>query len=225
MNTQDFLKVALECESKISNIFKEGFYQKQDITWKSEKDPVTIYDQEIEKITREIISSYYPDHAILGEEEGLSSNISDYKWIIDPIDGTINFTRKLPFVSFSLALSYKDDIIVALVSNPILGEVFHAIKGEGAFLNGQKITVSKERKTSQSFLCLGTYKPQFVDIYHTLIEEFQSVRNLGSAALALAYVADGRIDGAIYFKISAWDIAAGVLILKEAGGIVNNTFS
>ncbi|MGL4561135.1 MAG: inositol monophosphatase family protein, partial [Brevinema sp.] len=116
-------------------------------------------------------------------------------------------------------------LIVGVVSNPILNEIFHAVKGKGAFLNGKKISVNTDRTISHSYLCLGTYKEKYASIYHSLIDHFQSVRNLGSAALALAYVAEGRIDGAVYFKISAWDIAAGVLILQEAGGVIRNVGS
>ncbi|MGL4388322.1 MAG: inositol monophosphatase family protein, partial [Brevinema sp.] len=138
------------------------------------------------------------------------------------IDGTLNYTRKIPLVSFSLALSYKGELIIGVVSNPILNEIFYAIKGQGAFLNGKKISVNTDRTAVHSYLCLGTYKEKYASIYHVLIDRFQSVRNLGSAALSLAYVAEGRIDGAIYFKISTWDIAAGVLILQEAGGVIRN---
>lgn len=223
MDLQQYLSVALECAGSISEVFKQGFYELNQIDWKSEKDPVTEYDKKIEQLSRKFLSSRFPTHVILGEEDGLSSDQkSDFKWIIDPIDGTINYTRGISFVSYSLALSYKGEIIVAVVSNPILDEVFYAMKDQGAYFNGMRIEVNQNSNLSQSYLAMGTYKEKYANIYHSLIKTFQCVRNPGSAALALAYVAAGRMDGLVYFNLSPWDMAAGILLVTEAGGKINN---
>ncbi len=226
MNYQEYLETALTITDISAKIFKEGFVEisnNKNVEWKSESDPVTEFDKKIEKITREYILSKYPDHLVLGEEDGLNSTIaSDFKWIIDPIDGTINYIRGIAFVAYSLALSYKDEIVVAVVCNPILDECFHAVKGQGAFLNGKKITVSTCQELKQSYLTLGTYKEEYKEQFHSLVKMFQSVRNPGSAALALAYVAMGRMEAAMYFRLSPWDIAGGYLLVKEAGGIMTN---
>ncbi len=223
MDYQNYLSIALACAKQISIVFTEGFYSQNNIEWKSEKDPVTEYDKKIEQISREFILDHYPDHIILGEEDGLyNNNNSDFKWIIDPIDGTINYIRGIPFVAYSLALLYQDEIVISVVSNPILEEYFWAVKGQGAYLNNNKIQVSMCDEIEHCYLAFGTYKEKYVSIYHELIQQFQSIRNPGSAALALAYIASGRMNGAVYFKLSPWDMAGGVLLVTEAGGKVNN---
>ena len=223
MNYTEYLEVALEIAKKNAPLFKKGFFEKNSTEWKSESDPVTVFDKKIEEETRNFILAKYPDHLVLGEEDGLGENTgSDFEWIIDPIDGTVNYIRGVAFMAYSLALSYKGEIVVAVVANPVLDEYFWAAKGEGAYLNGEKISVSSCEDFKKSYLALGRYTEDYVTEYHTIIKTFQAVRNPGSAALALAYVACGRMEGVLYFNLSPWDMAGGVLLVEEAGGIVTN---
>lgn len=223
MAYEKYLEIALDCAKYITPLFKEGFQGLNSVEWKSASDPVTAHDKKIEKMSREFILSKCPDHIILGEEDGLGENTdSAFKWIIDPIDGTINYIRGISIVSYSLALSYKDEIVVAVISNPILEEYFWAVRGGGAFLNGNPISVNNCVHLKHCYLILGSYNEKYSDIFHKYISQFQCVRNLGSAALALAYVASGRVNGLLYFHLSPWDIAAGILLVTEAGGRVNN---
>ncbi|MGL4677664.1 MAG: inositol monophosphatase family protein [Brevinema sp.] len=223
MDYQEYLDTALSIIRQCVPIFQEGFVKTNRVTWKGEGDPVTEYDKKIEFFIRQQITQKYPDHIILGEEEGLqNSSDSKFQWIVDPIDGTNNYIRGINFVSLSLALAYQNEIIVSVVADPNSKEYFWAIKGKGAFLNDEKIQVSKTGNLKQSYIALGTYKEKYIKEFHQMIHTFQSVRNPGSAALAMAYVAAGRIEGAVYFSLSAWDVAGGWLLIKEAGGIISN---
>lgn len=222
MSYQEYLYSALSLSKECAVIFKEGFTNINEISWKEESDPVTEYDKKIELYVRKRLNTLYPTHDILGEEDGLEGGSSDYQWIVDPIDGTINYIRGIAFVAFSLALSYKGTIIVSVVANPILDEYFWASKGGGAFLNSKPIHVSGIQNLHHAYVVFGRYREQYSSQFHQLIKDFQSVRNPGSAALALAYIAVGRIEGAIYSKLSPWDVAGGWLLIEEAGGIITN---
>lgn len=223
MDFQEYLDFAIEIAKDIAPTFKEGFVIANKVSWKSDSDPVTEYDKKIEQRAKDLILKRYPHHVVLGEEDGLSSSVdSDFQWIIDPIDGTINYIRGVPFVAFSLALTYKGELIVSVVSNPIMDEYFWALKGKGAYLNGEKTQVSTCIDLKKSYLVLGRYNEKYAVPYHRTLKHFQSVRNPGAAALALAYVAAGRMEGALYFRLSPWDMAGGVLLVQEAGGIVTN---
>ncbi|MGL5956857.1 MAG: inositol monophosphatase family protein [Brevinema sp.] len=223
MEYQEYLDTALAIVKQCTPIFQQGFSNSNRIMWKGERDPVTEYDQKIELFIRQQITQKYPDHIILGEEEGLQ-NYSDskFQWIVDPIDGTINYIRGIAFVSLSVALAYQNEIIVSLVADPINNEYFWAIKGKGAFCNNKKIQVSNIDNLKQSYIALGTYKDKYTKEFHEMLHIFQSVRNPGSAALAMAYVAAGRMEGALYFSLSAWDVAGGWLLIEEAGGFISN---
>ncbi len=223
MNYQEYLDLALSIYEDISPIFKEGFFKTNTIMWKHENDPVTEYDQKIEALVRELILKQYPEHIILGEEDGLQNNTgSDFEWIVDPIDGTANYIRSIPFVAFSLALSYKGQIIVSVVANPIIDECFWAVRGEGAYLNGQAISASSITDFKKSYINFGRYSRKYINEYHKINNTFQSVRNAGSAALVLAYVACGRMEGTVYPNLSPWDVAGGWLLVEEAGGNITN---
>lgn len=222
MNYQEYLYTAISLSKECTAMFKEGFANIKDISWKEGSDPVTEYDKKIELFVRQRLHLLYPDHDILGEEDGLEGGSSDYQWIVDPIDGTINYIRGIAFVAFSLALSYKGQIIVSVVANPILDEYFWAIKGGGAFLNSKPIHVSNIQNIHHAYVVFGRYREQYSSQFHQLIKQFQSIRNPGSAALALAYIASGRIEGAIYSKLSPWDVAGGWLLVEEAGGLITN---
>lgn len=209
---------------------KEGFYKNFEIKSKSRlNDLITEYDLLAEKLIIDFIKINFPEHNILSEEEGIANlnNESEYTWIIDPIDGTVNFANKLPIFSISIALKYRNEIISGAVFNPISNELFYAEKGKGAFLNDNKIFVSKCININEAFLVTGfpynvTDNPlNCLETFVKIIKKGIPVRRLGSAALDLCFVAAGRFDGFWEVSLKPWDMAAGKLILEEAGGKVS----
>ncbi|MFH1727642.1 MAG: inositol monophosphatase family protein [Pseudomonadota bacterium] len=189
---------------------------------------VTKIDKECEKIILNRIEKAYPEHSIYGEEYGQQDKGSDYTWFIDPLDGTTNYIHCHPFFCVSIALSYKGEIIAGVINAPYLGEVFKAEKGQGAYLNNNKISVSKcdkleEALLSTGFACLRK-NPNSPNpaIFHKILKLTSDIRREGSAALNLAYVAAGRNDGFWEFGLEAFDVAAGTIICKEAGAIVTD---
>lgn len=202
-------------EFKISN--KEGI-----------NNLVTEADHAAEKAIIEVITQQFPDHFILSEEAGEIKSNSEYKWIIDPIDGTVNFSNGIPLCCVSIALEKAGTIIMGAVYNPIMDEFFFAEKKLGAFLNAKKITVSKKTAVLRSCLVTGfpyTYLDMPngpVQVFEKLIRNGVPVRRLGSAAIDLCWVACGRFDGFYEHNLQAWDSAAGFLIVEEAGGKVTD---
>ncbi len=197
------------------------------INTKRVNDFVTEVDVSAEKIIIETLRDAYPNHSFLGEESGLSHD-SDNLWIIDPLDGTTNFLHGFPQYCVSIALQQKGAITQAVIFDPNRNDLFSASKGQGAFLNDRRIRVSKKRKLKDSLI--GTGLPfrdfKYLKTYLRMMEEVvlntQGIRRPGSAALDLAYVATGWLDGFWEIGLSKWDIAAGSLIIQEAGGIVSD---
>lgn len=199
------------------------------ITEKQHKDFATEVDQAAEQAIIEILLKAYPDHAILAEESGASANLHDeneYVWIIDPIDGTTNFMHGFPHYCISIALQHRGVITQGVIYDPNRNDLFTATKGSGAYLNEKRLRVTKHDRLANALVCIGfANRPaqtldQYIQIQRLLIERAQSVRNFGSAALDLAYLAAGRIDGFCLKGLKPWDIAAGALMVTEAGGIV-----
>ncbi len=189
---------------------------------------VTEADHASEKVIIDIIKKDYPDHFILSEEAGEIVMDSAYKWIIDPIDGTVNFANGIPICCISIALEYNGEIILGAVYNPFLQELFFAEKGKGATLNGKKINVSNKTKVEKSILVTG-FPYTYLDMPNSPLQIFERfirkgipVRRLGSAAIDLCWVAAGRFDGFYEHKLQAWDSAAGFLMVEEAGGKVTD---
>jgi myo-inositol-1(or 4)-monophosphatase len=189
---------------------------------------VTQADFASDKAIREVIKSSFPEHGIVSEEEDEIISDSDYKWIIDPIDGTVNFANGIPICCVSIGLEYQGEMLMGAVYNPIMDEFYLAEKGKGATLNGQKISVSKKNEVLQSCLVTGfpyTYLEDEngpLQVFSRLIKKGIPVRRLGSAAIDLCWVAAGRFDGFYEHQLHAWDSAAGFLIVEEAGGKVTN---
>lgn len=189
---------------------------------------VTDADHASEKAIIEVIRKHYPDHFILTEESGALAQESDYKWIIDPLDGTINFAHGLPINCVSVGVEFKGEMILGMVYNPHMNELFFAEKGKGATLNDQPIKVSTETSAMKS--CLATGFPYVyinsengpLQVFERFIKEGVPVRRLGAAAIDLCWVAAGRFDGFYEHKLEAWDSAAGYLIVEEAGGKVTD---
>lgn len=230
---EEFLTSALEAAFAAGNILRQHWGKLSHIEEKSHPgDLVTIADRESEKLIIEILHARYPDHEILAEESGalfaLTGGVkSKYTWTIDPLDGTTNYTHQFPIVAVSIALLYEHTPLIGVVYNPIIGELFHAVKGQGAYLDAMPITVSKVSELSYSLLVTGfAYDRRenpdnnFVE-FCNLTQLTQGVRRMGSAALDLAYVAAGRFDGYWERGLKPWDVAAGILLVEEAGGCIS----
>jgi myo-inositol-1(or 4)-monophosphatase len=191
-------------------------------------NPVTEADHASEKAIFDVIKNDFPDHFILSEEAGEIVMDSSYKWIIDPIDGTINFANGIPICCISIGLEHNGKIIMGAVYNPLMNEFFVAEKGSGATLNDKKIAVSKKTAVVNSCLVTG-FPYTYLDapngplqVFEKLIRKGVPVRRLGSAAIDLCWVACGRFDGFYEHKLQAWDSAAGFLMVEEAGGKVTD---
>jgi myo-inositol-1(or 4)-monophosphatase len=191
-------------------------------------DLVTEADHASEKAIFKVIQQNHPDHFILSEETGSMPTQSNIKWIIDPIDGTINFANGIPICCVSIGVEENGEMMMGAVYNPFMNELFFAEKGRGAFLNDQPIKVSNKNNLLTSCLVTG-FPYQYLDtengplqIFEKLIRKSIPVRRLGSAALDLCWTAAGRFDGFYEHKLQAWDSAAGYLIVQEAGGMVTD---
>ena len=191
-------------------------------------DLVTEVDHASEKAIIETIKKNFPQHHILSEECGDLVQDSEYKWIIDPIDGTVNFAHRIPICCISIAVEHRKQMILAAIYNPFLRELFVAERGKGATLNDKPIAVSKKEKVQNACLVTGfpyTYLDEPngpLQVFDRLIRKGVPVRRLGSAAIDLAWVACGRFDGFYEHKLQAWDSSAGFLLVEEAGGKVTN---
>ena len=191
-------------------------------------NPVTEADHAAEKAIMAVIKAQFPDHFILSEEAGEIVQDSNYKWIIDPIDGTINFAKGIPLNCVSIGIEHNKEIVMGAVFNPHLNELFFAEKGKGSILNDKPVSVSAETQVAKSCLVTGfpyTYldsKNGPLEVFERLIRVGVPVRRLGSAAIDLCWVACGRFDGFYEHKLEAWDSSAGYLIVEEAGGRVTN---
>ena len=219
------MSVAWEAANAAGAIIRENWQQPKTIDYKGAIDLVTSVDRECERQIVDVIRRNFPDHSILAEEEtDLDGAQNHYRWIIDPLDGTTNFVHSYPQFSVSIALEQNGRVIVGLVYDPIRNECFKAALGQGATLDGSAIQTSITNELDKSLLATGfPYDHRdFADFYLSYFKAFmircQGIRRGGSAALDLCYVACGRLDGFWELKLKPWDIAAGSLIIIEAGG-------
>jgi len=201
------------------------------IITKQRNDFVSEVDKLAEKAIIDMIKVSYPEHAILAEETGThegSGDGKDYLWIIDPLDGTTNFLHGIPQYAVSIAVQHKKSIIMAVIYNPINGELFTASKGAGAWLNDKRIRVSKHKSLEGSIIGTGfPYRKDqsvkhYLPVFETFMKKTAGLRRPGAASLDLAYIAAGRYDGFFEMGLNKWDIAAGVLIIREAGGLIGD---
>lgn len=190
---------------------------------------VTEVDKHAEDKIIEIIRASFPSHTIISEEVGEMIKPSQYQWLIDPIDGTVNFAHGIPICCVSIGLLYGADLILGAVYNPMMNELFFAEKGKGATLNGEPISVSKKADFKTACLVTGfpykwpeSSKEHPIKVFERIVLEGLPVRRLGSAAIDLCWVACGRFDGFWEYNLSAWDVAAGYLIVQEAGGTITD---
>jgi myo-inositol-1(or 4)-monophosphatase len=201
------------------------FHQHLKIEYKGDADLVTAADRAAEVLIRERIREQWPSHDVLGEEQGLNDQGSEYRWYVDPLDGTTNFAHGYPVFCVSLALEHKGRRVAGVVYDPTRDELFSAEAGRGAQLNGEAMHVSKTAALKESLLGTGfpshkRHKNPNIYFYHQITLHTHGVRRAGSAALDLCNVACGRYDGFWEFNLNPWDTAAGVLIVEEAGGRV-----
>jgi myo-inositol-1(or 4)-monophosphatase len=208
-------------------LLMDFFRRRVTIEYKGDADLVTAADRASEKLIRQRIKAEWPTHDILGEEEGLVDTGSEYRWYIDPLDGTTNFAHSFPVFCVSMGLEHKGQRVAGVVFDPTRDELFSAEKGSGAFLNGERIHVSKTARLAESLLATGfpshkRHQNPNIHFYHQITLRSHGVRRAGSAALDLCYVACGRFDGFWEFNLNPWDTAAGVLMVEEAGGRVTD---
>jgi len=202
--------------------------QHLEVKEKAKNEFVTQVDVAAEQLIVETIQKRHPDHAFLCEESGQLGE-SDHLWIIDPLDGTTNFIHGFPIFAVSIALKIEDKLEVAVIYDPNRQELFTAMRGQGAQVDGHRIRVSQRHELDHALIGTGLpyrdnrrWMPQYMPMLESVIENTAGVRRPGSAALDLAYIAAGRLDGFWEFGLSKWDIAAGTLLIQEAGGIISD---
>jgi len=221
----DFLPRMEPIAREAGALLLDFFHRRVKIEYKGDADLVTEADRSSEKLILERIRAHWPSHEVVGEEGARIETGSDYRWYVDPLDGTTNFAHGFPVFCVSLGLAFRDKREAAVVYDPTRDELFAAERSRGAFLNGRKIEVSKTPKLAQSLIATGfpshkRHKNPNIYFYHQLTLRTHGVRRAGSAALDLASVACGRFDGFWEFNLNAWDTAAGILLVEEAGGKV-----
>ena len=209
------LNIMIKASEKASKILIRDFgeVEKLQVSKKGPADFVTNSDLKVEKIIIEELKKARPNYSFISEENGVENNKdTNNTWIIDPIDGTINFLHGVPHFAISIALRSKDEIVSGLIFDPIKNETFFAEKNNGAFFNNHRIRVSKKNQMDDCLFATGGQIDNKIDFPY---------RKTGSAALDMAYVACGRYDGYFQQNLNLWDIAAGIIMIKEAGGIIN----
>lgn len=223
------LNIAVRAARKAGDIIAQSCdrVDKLKVSMKTANDYVTEVDKRAEQAIIDTLLKAYPDHSILAEESGAHAG-NDYEWIIDPLDGTTNFVHGIPHYAVSIACRYKGKLTIGVVYDPIKQELFTAARGEGAQLNNKRIRVSARTSPQSALYSTGipfrdlTNLESFLNMLRHLIPGSAGIRRPGSAALDLAYVAAGRFDGFWEFDLNIWDMAAGILLVEEAGGIVGD---
>jgi myo-inositol-1(or 4)-monophosphatase len=229
-NHDSFISEMSAIAREAGALLMDYFHQHLKIEYKGDADLVTAADRAAEKLIRERIAQKWPTHDVLGEEQGLNDRGGEYRWYVDPLDGTTNFAHGFPMFCVSMALERRLAAseavrIAGVIYDPTRDELFSAEKGKGAHLNGKRIHVSKTTALKESLVATGfpshkRHKNPNIYFYHQITLHSHGVRRAGSAALDLCTVAAGRFDGFWEFNLNPWDTAAGVLIVEEAGGKV-----
>ncbi len=217
------IKAAKMAGEKLEYYF-ETILEKEE---KEDKSFVTKADREADEIIINLIKETYPNHQIVTEENGTLGDKNEYSWFVDPLDGTLNFTRGLPIFATSIAVVRNAEPIAAVIYNPITNSLYTAEKGKGAFWNGERILVSETTELKDSIVSMGRSrspenKEKALGFYNRFYHQLKSQRVLGSSALELAWVAAGRLEGFISVGLNSWDFFGGVLLVQEAGGLVTD---
>ncbi len=222
-----FLEVAVEIARNAGKVLREEYERPPDIAYKGDFDLVTQADRKSEAVIVTSLEKYFPDHSVAAEEGTGKERGSEYRWHVDPLDGTTNFAHAYPCFCVSMALAKRGELLLGVIYNPIYDELFSAARGEGAFFNGKRIHSSKIGLMKNSLLCTGfpNHKRQAnpnIHYYWDFTLRSHGVRRDGSAALDLAFVACGRFDGFWEFGLNPWDVAAGIVLVEEAGGTISD---
>ena len=219
----------ISVSKEAGEIIRKGFKSNISIEFKTDaSNIVTNIDKASEKIITDFIKKEYPNHTIIAEETGLNEKNSEYKWIIDPLDGTTNFAHGLPIFSISIGVQKNEETIYGVIYDVMRDKVFSAEKGSGAFENNVKIKVSENSNLSESLLVTGfpyevknNYEEAIIH-FTTFLKKSRAVRRLGSAAIDFCFVANGVFDGFWESKLNSWDVCAGLILVEEAGGKISN---
>ena len=222
-----FLETAVDIAREAGSLLAQFFERRIPFELKGDYDLVTEADRASENFIVERIRTYFPSHAILAEESGQHGSASECRWYIDPLDGTTNFAHGYPVFNVTLALERAGELVCGVIYDPIRQEMFTTERGAGAYLNHRRIHVSKVARLNDALISTGfpsrkRHASVNVHFFHQVSMVTHGVRRGGSAALDLAYVACGRLDGFWEFGLNPWDIAAGVLLIQEAGGTVTD---
>lgn len=229
MNPEHLLDGTVSAAKKAGELLRRGFGSTIDTRNKEGRhNIVTEYDIKSEELLKTALSALYPGSTFLGEESGLTQGYSELTWVVDPLDGTVNFAHGIPIFSVSIAAVVDQDIVLGVIYHPLLDELFTSMRGYGAALNGTAMSVSKTSLLVDSILVTGfpynvDQNPRrCIDQFGAIVGRGLPIRRLGSAALDLAYTAAGRFDGFWEVALHPWDMAAGVLMIQEAGGRVTH---
>ena len=221
------ISIAIQAAKKVGETLRAQFSKPHHVTYKGTIDMVTEMDHEAERLIYSMLKGEFPDYDFLGEESRDSSSCRGAVWIVDPLDGTTNYARGYPLFNVSIALEKNGEVVVGVVYNPLLDEMFTAEKGSGARLNGRPIQVSQTADLGKSLLASGFPYDAWSNPANNCVEWERFIKRVislrcdGSAALDLCHVAAGRLDGHWELGLEAWDVAAGALIVEEAGGVVS----
>jgi myo-inositol-1(or 4)-monophosphatase len=221
------LEAAISAAREAGRVLREGFGWQHSVRYKGEVDLVTEVDEQAERVIREILLEAFPAYGVLAEEGGALAGEVDARWIVDPLDGTTNYAHGLPIFAVSIALERAGEVVLGVVHDPMREETFIAERGGGATLNDEPVRVSDTDEPIQALIATGfpydrAEMPEALELFGRFAALTRGMRRLGSTALDLCYVAAGRLDGYYERGIWAWDIAAGSLILEEAGGKVTD---
>lgn len=217
------LRVAVQAARAAGRIMLRHYGKRPRVRYKPGYDMVTAVDLQCERAVLIIIRKHFPTHAIVSEEAGRTKRKSPYTWYVDPLDGTTNYTVQNPLFNVSIALDFYGETVVGVVHNPYTRELFTAVRGGGAYLNGRRVSCSSRSTLAKAFIgfCFGMRKQSFirrtVRMYGRMKPQIKHLRQMGSAALELCYVAAGRIEGFWMAYANPYDVAAGALIAEEAG--------
>ena len=219
------MDVIIEAARTAGRIIQDGWNADKQITFKGRADIVTDIDVAAEKAVLEILTGEFPDFGVLAEESQPVAGTSPYRWVVDPLDGTRNYAHGVPHFCTIVALAEGDEVVAGVIYDPVRDEMFSAALGQGAYMNGKRIGVSESRELSR---CLLSFDLGYVDekaglaldMVRSLWPGMYSIRMMGTAGLGLAYAASGRVDLFFHHSLSPWDLATGLLLIREAGGVV-----
>ncbi len=228
MSRNYYLKEAKEAAEKAGQMLRENINTSAQVFFKGAVDLVTDLDNRSQRMIFDHLSSRFSDHDFMGEEGLMKDNGAEFRWIIDPLDGTTNYAHGFPIFAISIAFEEKGEVVLGLVYDPMREEMFSALRDQGTFLNGKGIHVSSVDDLDKSLVATGfpydlrESEVNNIDHFNNFLLRVQAVRRCGSAALDLCYVACGRFDGFWEMKLRPWDMAAGALIVQEAGGRISD---